>query len=65
MTGPSNERKPLSDQYVTIADRDRGDNPLWEDVLPGDRYLCEYADEDDERDVLVRIERRVDATATA
>lgn len=46
-------------QYRVIADRDKGDDPQWEDVRYGDLVTTEHIYGADSAPVLVRIERPV------
>lgn len=51
-------------QYHVIADRDKGDDPKWPDIEPGDRYVAIARDLEtrSDDDQVVRIERPVPTT---
>lgn len=51
-------------QYRTIADRAKGDDPNWPDIEPGDRYVAIARDLEtrSDDDQVIRIERQVPTT---
>lgn len=49
-------------QYRVIADRDKGDDPQWDDVQIGDRYVGIATERGTPLDPVVRIERPAPAT---